>query len=187
MYGDMSQLRAKARTLRAHADDLRARSATVASDAGSMSWNSRAGDALRSRVRDTHDALGQRARALDEAAAALEAHAAAVDHVKDEIAAAERVASSILAAAQHLVANVVHKVEDVAQTAVSGLMSIVGNAVNGAPNAVRVAYYALGGQQIPASSVDQAKTLVARVPVAPPTGSKDWLEVRAEAQRAGLG
>jgi uncharacterized protein YukE len=187
MYGDMSHLRAKARTLRAHADELRARSASVAGDTASMSWNSRAGDALRSRVRETHDALGQRARALDDAAAALEAHAASVDHVKDEIAAAERVASSILQSAYSLVSNVVHKVEDVAHSAVSGLMSVVGNAINGAPDAVRVAYYAVGGQPVSSVSVDSAKTLVARVPVPPPTGSKDWITVRAEAQRAGLG
>jgi chromosome segregation ATPase len=187
MYGEMAQLRAKARALRDDADELRSRASAIRAQADGLASTSKAADAVRRRVRESAAELGQKARLLDEAADALDAHAKAVDAVKAQIAEAERVARDLWSRAAHLAANVVNSVKDVAVGAVNGLMQVVGAAASGEPDHVRVSVHELGGQQVSDGQVASARSFIAQVPSPPPSGSKDWIDVRGAAIRNGVG
>ena len=186
MYGDMAVLRSRASTLRSSAIELRGRATSLIAQSNAMTWTSGAGDMLRSQVSDMARELGRQARALDDAAAALESHASAVDGVKQQIANAEQVVSSIWHQAQALTSHVVEVVTDVAQSAVTGFMNVVGDAVNGVANTVRVAFLSFGGQPVAHAEVVRARTLVCAVPALPPSGSRDWLDVEMATRRAGV-
>lgn len=183
----MSQLRAKARSLRDDADGLRSRASALVTQAGGLASSSKAADAVRARVQDAGADLGKKAQLLDEAAAALESHAKAVDAVKAQIAEAERVARDLWNQASNLVANVVNTVKDVASHAVDGLMNVIGAAVSGKPDEVRVSVHELGGQIVSDGQVASARAFIAQVPAPPASGSKDWIDVRGAAVRNGVG
>lgn len=187
MYGEMAQLRAKARALRDDADGLRSRASALVAQADGLSSAGKAADAVRRRVQESGTELGKKAQLLDEAADALDAHAKAVDAVKAQIAEAERIARHLWNQAAHLAANVVNAVKDVALNAVNGFTQVIGAAGSGEPDHVRVSVHELGGQQVSDGQVASAKSFIAQVPSPPPSGSKDWIDVRGAAIRNGVG
>lgn len=187
MYGEMANLRAKARTLRDDAAGLRSRASGLVAQADALSSSSKAADAVRRRVHESGAELGKKAQLLDDAAEALEAHAKAVDAVKAKIAEAERIARDLWNQASSLVANVVDRVKDVASGAVNGLMNVVGAALSGNPDEIRVSVHEVNGREVSSSEVSSARAFIGQVPVPPAAGSKDWLDVRGAAMRNGVG
>jgi chromosome segregation ATPase len=187
VYGEMSNLRAKARALRDDADGLRSRASALVAQAEALSSSSKAVEGVRARVRESGAELGKKAQLLDDAAAALEAHAKAVDTVKAQIAEAERIARDLWNQASNLVANVVDTVKDVASTAVNGFMNVLGAAMSGNPDQIQVSVFMAGGREVSSSQVSSAQSFIAQVPAPPESGSKDWIDVRSAASRNGIG
>ncbi|WP_331898292.1 hypothetical protein [Lacisediminihabitans sp.] len=173
----MSQLRARASVLRGNGDEVRARAKSLLAQAESMSWSSSAGDALRAKVRGLALDLGSQAQVLDDAAAALEAHARAVDETKAAIATAQKLVTDAWNGAAHVASNAVEVVKDVVHTAVTGFMRVLTAVAGGDPTKVHVAVFTLGGHEIAREQVHQAKTVVGAVPALPQAGSKDWLDL----------
>ena len=77
-YGDPDDLDVVARRLQADAGDLRLRAGALDASVATMRWQGQAATAFRGTVHRDTDALRRAARELDEAAAALHAHAAEV-------------------------------------------------------------------------------------------------------------
>jgi hypothetical protein len=185
MYGEMRQLRARASVLRDNGDEIRARAKSLLAQAESMSWSSKAGDALRASIRNLAHDLGGQAQLLEDAATALEVHARAVDETKALIAATQKWVSDAWNRAAHVAFNAVEVVKDVAHASVTGFMRVLTAAVSGDVEKVRVAVFTLSGHEIDREQVLQAKTVVATVPALPPVGSKDWLDVSHTFQTRG--
>lgn len=177
MYGEMSQLRARAADLRGNAVEMRARAKSLIAQSESMTWSSHAGDILRSRIHEVALDLGRQAQSLDDVASALEAHARAVDSVKADIAAAEKWVTVAWGRALSTATHTVEVVRDVVHNAVSGLMHVVGAAASGDVDKVRVSVLTLAGHEISRTDVQTAKSVVGTVPSLPPSGAKDWLDL----------
>lgn len=88
MYADPNAIRALAGALRARAEEIRSSADQLAGDAAAVRWRELAADAMRGRALDGAGDLRGSAALHDDAATALERHAAAVEHVQALIHAA---------------------------------------------------------------------------------------------------
>jgi len=91
MVGNPEQIRAVAARLRHEADQLRSVSVRVGATRG-IAWRSAAANAFRERVAEAVHGERRVAQLLEDAAAAVERHAAAVERVLDELARLARLA-----------------------------------------------------------------------------------------------
>ncbi|MEZ5094472.1 hypothetical protein [Nocardioides sp.] len=98
-------MRDQAEDLRGQADELLARAEGVA-------WQGWAADAMRTHARDRVAALRTTATAHDDAAGALDHHAAEVDRLTALIAALEQRARRLIAAARDRLAALAHRLLD---------------------------------------------------------------------------
>ena len=105
MYGDTSVIRTLAGALRDQASDLRAQADALLAQAESVPWSGWAADAMRAMARERVAALHRSAGAHEDAAQALEHHAAEVDRLKDLIAEIERRVGHLVQAARHRLAD----------------------------------------------------------------------------------
>ena len=112
MYGDTTVIRHLARELRDRATDIRAEADHLVARADGVPWSGLAADALRRRTHDRAGALRRSAGLHDDAADALDRHAAEVDRLKDLIAAIERRARSLVDAARDRLAEIGHGILD---------------------------------------------------------------------------
>jgi chromosome segregation ATPase len=106
MYGDTQAIRHRARELRRIGDEIRSEARDVQRAADTVHWSGLAADAVRAVARQRAAALRRAADLHDEAAAALDDHAEAVDRVKRLIAAIERRVLALVAAARDRLAGV---------------------------------------------------------------------------------
>lgn len=88
MYADPNAIRALAGALRARAEEIRASAGQLGAAATAVRWTELAADAMRGRAIDGVSELDRSAGLHDDAAAALERHAAAVERVQALIHAA---------------------------------------------------------------------------------------------------
>ncbi len=107
MYGDTAAIRDRARDLRRLADDIRTEADTLAARAAAVPWQGVAADAMRAVAHQRTAALRRTADLHDEAAAALDEHADAVDRVKRLIAAIEDRVMSLVAGARDRIAGLI--------------------------------------------------------------------------------
>ena len=105
MYGDPTAIRGLASRLHDQADDLRGQADGLLARAEAVAWRGRAADAMRAHARDRVAALRHTARAHDDAAQALERHAAEVERLQALIAALERRAHQLVTAARERLAG----------------------------------------------------------------------------------
>lgn len=105
MYGDTAVIRALARRMREHGDDLRQEAAELAARAETVPWSGLAADAMRRVAREQAGLLRGCADAHEAAADALDHHAREVDRLKDLIAAIEHRAVRLLESAASGVAG----------------------------------------------------------------------------------
>jgi hypothetical protein len=82
MLADPNVIRGLARALRGRAGEIRAQADLLLGHAGAVRWTEQAADAMRARAVDGAGDLRRSAALHDDAAAALERHAAAVEHVQ---------------------------------------------------------------------------------------------------------
>ncbi len=106
MYGDTDAIRALARGLRRQGDDIRWEADGLLARAEGVLWQGVAADAMRCLARYRVAQLKRTARLHDEAAAALDDHADAVDRVKRLIALIEDRVMALVAAARERIAGV---------------------------------------------------------------------------------
>jgi hypothetical protein len=106
MYGDTEAIRGVARGLRRLGDDIRWEADRLLGHAEAVPWQGVAADAMRCVARYRVVGLRRSARLHDEAAAALEDHADAVDRVKALIAAVEERVLALVAAARDRISGV---------------------------------------------------------------------------------
>lgn len=106
MYGDTAVMRKRVSQLREQGTDIRAMADHLVGQAEQVSWNGRAADAMRERVRDRAAQLRDCASHHEGAADALEHHLQQVDGTKDAIAQVERKATSLVVDARTRVARV---------------------------------------------------------------------------------
>lgn len=92
-YGDPDVLDAHARRLGADADGVRARAQALEASVAQLRWQGQGADAFRRTVEQDADHLHRAARELDEAAAAMRAHAADVRARLAQIRELERAVS----------------------------------------------------------------------------------------------
>jgi hypothetical protein len=100
MYGDTEAIRGLARGLRRLGDDIRWEADTLLARAEAVPWEGIAADAMRCVARWRVGELRRAAGLHDDAAAALDDHADAVDRVKRLIAAVEDRVLAMVAAAR---------------------------------------------------------------------------------------
>ena len=112
MYGDTAVIRHLARELRHRAADIRTEADHLVARADGVPWSGLAADALRRRTHDRAAVLRHSAGLHDDAADALDRHAAEVDRVKDLIAAIERRAHALVDAARERLADIGHGIVD---------------------------------------------------------------------------
>jgi len=105
MYGDTTAIRRLARAMRERADDIRGLADRLAARADGVRWTGLAADAMRRHARDRAVHLRRTARLHDDAADALDRHAREVDRLKELIAAVERRALQLVAAARDRLAD----------------------------------------------------------------------------------
>ncbi len=187
MYGDTAQIRQRANLLRAEATAARGRAGSILTGLSTMGWNSRAATVFTTQAEAIVEDLQRIATELDGAAQRLDEHARAVDEVKEAIRQAQEWVEDRLADARNIAVNVVHSVRDVAEGAVSGLMRIVGAAIDGAVGMVRVSVYTLWGHEVSESQVRRAQAITSAVPSTPVRGSKEWLDLRNRFTSNGWG
>jgi hypothetical protein len=106
MYGDTAAIRGLARGLRVLGDDIRGEADFLLARAEAVPWEGLAADAMRHLARHRVAELRRTAGLHDEAAAALDEHAEAVDRVKRLIAAIEHRVRALVAAARDRIAGV---------------------------------------------------------------------------------
>ena len=94
MVGNPEQIRAVAARLRREAEQVRAVSGRVGATRG-IAWRSAAADAFRERVSEAVHGERRSAQLLDDAAGAVDRHAAAVERVLDELARLARAAQEV--------------------------------------------------------------------------------------------
>lgn len=112
MYGDTTVIRRLARELRDRATDIRAEADHLVARADGVPWSGLAADALRRRTHQRAAALRRSAGLHDDAADALDRHAAEVDRLKDLIAAIERRAHALVDAARDRLADLGNSLVD---------------------------------------------------------------------------
>lgn len=97
MYGDTEVIRHRVDRLREQAGDIRASADQLVARSESVAWRGRAADAMRSRIKERAVSLRGVAERHDTAADALEKHLVEVDRLKEAIAAAEKRAEVLAA------------------------------------------------------------------------------------------
>jgi hypothetical protein len=112
MYGDPSVIRGLARTMREQAADIRHEADRLVHHAESVHWTGLAADALRRRSRDRAADLRRTASLHEDAADALDHHAAEVDRLKELIASVERRVQALVAGARDRLAEICHGILD---------------------------------------------------------------------------
>jgi hypothetical protein len=110
MYGDTEAIRGLARSMRGQGVALRSQADYVLTRAETVPWQGLAADAMRARVRAQVGALRRTAELADDAAVALDQHADEVDRRKAQIAAIEKKAIALVAAARDRLAGLVSHV-----------------------------------------------------------------------------
>ena len=110
MYGDTEAIRGLARTMRDQGTALRSQADWLRMRADAVPWEGLAADAMRARVHAQVEALRHTADLGDVAAVALDQHADEVDQRKAVIAAIERKAMALVAAARDRLAGMVSSV-----------------------------------------------------------------------------
>ena len=110
MYGDTEAIRGLARTMRDQGTALRSQADWLRMRADAVPWEGLAADAMRARVHAQVEALRHTADLGDVAAVALDQHADEVDQRKAVIAAIERKAMALVAAARDRLAGLVSSV-----------------------------------------------------------------------------
>ncbi|WP_205472666.1 hypothetical protein [Nocardioides sp. SYSU D00038] len=105
MYGDTTVIRRLATDLRHQATDIRVEADRLVGHAEATRWTGLAADALRRRSRERAADLRRSASLHDDAADALDRHAAEVDRLKELIAAIERRVLAMVAAARERLAS----------------------------------------------------------------------------------
>jgi hypothetical protein len=105
MYGDTAVIRRLAREMREQADDVRRQADALVARAETVAWRGWAADAMRNQARERGAALRSTAAAHDDAADALDRHAAEVDRLKDLIAHIERRVHRMVSAARDRLAS----------------------------------------------------------------------------------
>jgi hypothetical protein len=121
MYGDTTVIRRLARELREQADEIKDEAIRLVARTEQAEWTGRAAGALRERVAAQSRGLRCCAADHEEAADALDRHAARVERTKELIAAIERRATRLVDAARDRLGD-----------AVDGLVGAVGSALPGA-------------------------------------------------------
>ena len=96
MYGDTDVMRKHSGRLREQGDEIRAMADQLVAQAEAVTWEGRAGDAMRERVRERAARLREAADRHEVAADTLETHTQLVDELKDSIAETERRATALL-------------------------------------------------------------------------------------------
>jgi len=107
MYGDSEAIRRLARTMRGQGAELRSQAEWLLTRAEAVPWEGLAADAMRARVRAQVGGLRRAADLAEAAAVALDQHADEVDRRKALIAAIERKAMALVAAARDRLAGLV--------------------------------------------------------------------------------
>ena len=110
MYGDTEAIRGLARTMRGQGTTLRSQADWLRTRADAVPWEGLAANAMRARVHAQVEALRRTADLADDAAVALDQHAAEVDRRKALIAAIEQKAMALVAAARDRLAGLVSSV-----------------------------------------------------------------------------
>lgn len=106
MYGDPADVRALAQRVLAWADEVRLVAGRT-EGADGVEWHSTAADRFRGTLAEQAGAVAARADALDDLAAALLAHATAVEERLAQIAAAERFVRAQVSQARESVSGLV--------------------------------------------------------------------------------
>jgi len=96
VYGEPEVMRKHAGRLREQGDGIRAMADHLVAQAEAVSWEGRAGDAMRERIRERATRLREAAERHDTAAATLDTHTHLVEELKDSIAETERRATALL-------------------------------------------------------------------------------------------
>ncbi len=109
MYGDTRAIRRLAADLRQQADDIRVQADALVGQAEAVEWQGWAADAMRLRARERGATLRRTAASHDDAADALDRHAAEVDRLKELIAAIERRVRGLIAGARDRLADLGHR------------------------------------------------------------------------------
>ncbi|MFN8195421.1 MAG: hypothetical protein U0R80_14195 [Nocardioidaceae bacterium] len=112
MYGDTRVIRRLASGLRGQGEQIRREADELVGRAEAVEWRGWAADAMRARARDRATDLRRTARAHDDAADALDRHAAEVDRLKELIGAIERRFVGLVAAARDRLAALGHQLLD---------------------------------------------------------------------------
>src|SRR4051794_3942426 len=110
MYGDTEAIRRLAHTMRGEATALRTEAETLLARAVAVPWHGLAADAMRGSVQAQVAALRRTATLADEAAVALDHHAAEVERLKALISAIEHKAMALVSAARSRLAGLVSSV-----------------------------------------------------------------------------
>ena len=110
MYGDSEAIRGLARTMRRQGTALRSQADWLLARADAVPGEGLAAEAMRARVRAQVGGLRRTADLADDAAVALDLHADEVDRLKSLIAAIERQAMALVAAARDRLAGLVASV-----------------------------------------------------------------------------
>lgn len=112
MYGDTSVIRRLARSMRDQAADVRVEADHLVAQSDNTHWTGLAADAMRHRTRERASALRRVAGLHEDAADALEHHAAEVDRLKDLIASIERRVRGAIEVARNRLAQLAHSLAD---------------------------------------------------------------------------
>ncbi len=123
MYGDTAVIRRQAGRLREQGLDIRAEGRSLRGRIETTEWVGQAADAMRAAAERRLLHLEATARKHDEAADALERHAVEVDRLKEVIAAIERTA-------QHLVAAARERISALGDQLLSGVQSLTPDPVD---------------------------------------------------------
>ncbi|ROR90969.1 hypothetical protein [Nocardioides aurantiacus] len=110
MYGDTAVIRRLAGQMREQAADLRIEADRLVGSVDAVAWNGGAAEAMRGAMRDFAVRLRAAANEHDDAAEALDAHAAEVDRLKALIAAIEARTRSMIAEAKDRIASAANAV-----------------------------------------------------------------------------
>jgi chromosome segregation ATPase len=96
MYGDTDVMRKQVSRLREQGSEIRAMADQLVAQAEAVTWDGRAGDSMRERIRERATRLREAADRHDVAATTLDTHTQLVDELKDSIAETERRATALL-------------------------------------------------------------------------------------------
>jgi len=105
MYGDATAIRRLAGRMRERADEIRAGAARLADHTDHVAWHGLAADAMRRHTHRRIAALLETARLHDDAADALDRHAAEVQRLQDLIATIEHRVAGLVGAARDRIAD----------------------------------------------------------------------------------